>query len=87
MKSRIVKVWIDDEAVYIQTNKGDIFNERFTNYPRLCSASPSQLANFEYDNIGIHWEELDEDLSYRGFMEKDKYLNPDKMILAPLIHE
>jgi len=72
MKIRIIKVWIDKEAVYIQTDKGDIFNEQFANYPRLRTALPSQLANFEYDNIGIHWEELDEDLSYKGFMTQEK---------------
>ena len=69
MKTKIVKVWIDNNAVYIQTNTGKIFNEQFANYPRLRAALPSQRANFEYDNIGIHWEELNEDLSYSGFMK------------------
>ena len=74
MKTTIVRVWIDNEAVYIQTNKGEVFNERFEDYPRLRNASPLQLANFEYDNIGIRWEELDEDLSYKGFMRNKKHL-------------
>ena len=73
-KTEIVKIWIDSEAVYIQTNKGDVFNEQFANYPRLRTASHSQLANYEYDNIGIRWEELDEDLSYRGFMKQKNYM-------------
>ena len=72
MKTTIVKVWIDHEAVYIQTNKGEIFNERFVDYPRLRTAQPAQRANFEYDNIGIRWEELDEDLSYKGFMKNHR---------------
>ena len=72
MKTTIVKVWIDNDAVYIQTNKGKIFNERFSDYPRLLAALPTQRSNFEYDNIGIHWQELDEDLSYRGFMQREK---------------
>ena len=70
MKTRIVKVWIDNKAVYIQTSKGEIFNEWFANYPRLRTALPLQRANFEYDNIRIRWEELDEDLNYKGFMNK-----------------
>ena len=72
MKTTVVKVWIDNEAVYIQTNKGEVFNELFADYPRLSTALPSQRADFEYDNIGIHWEELDEDLSYKGFMQEEK---------------
>jgi len=71
MKTRIVKVWVDNEAVYIQTNKGAVFKERFASYPRLRTASSSQRANFEYDNIGIRWDEIDEDLSFRGFMKNE----------------
>ena len=74
MKTTIVRVWIDNKAVYIQTNKGVIYNEQFADYPRLRVATPFQLANFEHDNIGIRWNELDEDLNYRGFMREEKIL-------------
>jgi hypothetical protein len=67
---KIVRVWIDDNAVYIETDRGDIYSELFSDYPRLRNAIPSQRSNFEFDNIGIHWEELDEDLSYNGFLSK-----------------
>ncbi|MDR2586253.1 MAG: DUF2442 domain-containing protein [Prevotellaceae bacterium] len=66
----IVKVWTDDNAVYIQTDKGEIYSEQFSNYPRLRTALPSQRSNFECDNIGIRWVDIDEDLSYYGFMCK-----------------
>jgi len=72
METKIVKVWIDSEAVYIQTDKGEVFYECFADYPLLREASPSQRANFEFDNIGIRWEELDEDLSFNGFINKSQ---------------
>ena len=68
MEHNIVKVWIDDKAVYIKTDKGDVYSELFSDYPRLRYAAADMRANFEYDNIGIRWEELDEDLCYAGFM-------------------
>jgi len=74
MKTKITRVWIDNTAVYIQTNKGEIYNEQFADYPRLRIATPFQRANFEYDNIGVRWKELDEDLSYRGFKRDKKIL-------------
>jgi len=46
---KIIRVWIDDNAVYIETNKGEIYNEHFSDYPRLQNANPSQRSNFEYD--------------------------------------
>jgi len=40
-------------------------------FPRLASASPEQLDNFELlgDGEGIHWPDLDEDLSVAGFLK------------------
>jgi hypothetical protein len=75
MKTAVTKVWTDNEAIYIETDRGDVFSEKFADYPRLATARPAQLAHFECDNIGIHWEELDEDLSYRGFMTDAKRLS------------
>ncbi len=74
MKTTVTKVWTDADAVYIRTDKGEVYGERFADYPRLADADPAQLARFESDNIGIHWEDLDEDLSYRGFMTDSKRL-------------
>jgi hypothetical protein len=64
------KVWIDDTAVYIQTGDGRVFSEQFNDYPRLKYATQSQRADFTYNTIGIRWEEIDEDLSFEGFMRK-----------------
>jgi len=39
-------------------------------YPRLLHASPEQRANWELlgDGEGIHWPDLDEDLSVAGIL-------------------
>ena len=72
MKINVSKIWIDDTSVYIRTDDGRVFCEYFENYPRLRSATPEQRSNFEYNNIGIHWDELNEDFSFNGFMNKEK---------------
>jgi uncharacterized protein DUF2442 len=38
-------------------------------YPRLKSASAKQRANFEIMPMGIHWPDLDEDLSIAGMLK------------------
>ncbi|MDP3588320.1 MAG: DUF2442 domain-containing protein [Sulfuricurvum sp.] len=40
-------------------------------FPKLNHASPKQRNNYEIlgDGEGIHWEELDEDLSVKGFLQ------------------
>jgi Protein of unknown function (DUF2442) len=38
-------------------------------YPRLRSASAAQRANYEIMPMGIHWPDLDEDLSVAGMLK------------------
>lgn len=37
-------------------------------FPRLLHADPSQLAWVEISTRGLHWDELDEDLSIEGLL-------------------
>jgi Protein of unknown function (DUF2442) len=37
-------------------------------YPRLQQATAAQRANFEIMPMGIHWPEIDEDLSVAGML-------------------
>jgi hypothetical protein len=40
-------------------------------YPRLKSATAAQRANFEIMPMGIHWPDIDEDLSVVGMLKGD----------------
>jgi hypothetical protein len=68
----VTKIWSDDEMIYIQTDEGKIFAEKFENYPLLRDATPQQRADYSCNNLGIRWENLDEDFSYNGFITKEK---------------
>jgi hypothetical protein len=39
--------------------------------PRLSKATREQLNNIEVSPFGLHWLDLDEDLSIRGLLEGD----------------
>ena len=39
--------------------------------PRLAPGSPAQLRNIEISPLGLHWPDLDEDLSFRGLLRGD----------------
>jgi len=36
---------------------------------RLAHGTPQQLGNVEVSPFGLHWPDLDEDLSFRGLLE------------------
>ncbi|MEO7299559.1 MAG: DUF2442 domain-containing protein [Verrucomicrobiota bacterium] len=37
--------------------------------PRLSRATPAQLNHIELSPFGLHWPDLDEDLSFHGLLE------------------
>jgi len=39
--------------------------------PRLAAGSPAQLNHIEISPFGLHWPDLDEDLSFHGLLEGD----------------
>ena len=63
----IRKIWLTDSAIWIQTADGRKACERFADYESLRNASFAQRANYSCSPYGIHWQQLDEDLSYEGF--------------------
>ena len=67
---KVIKIWLTDSEIWIQTEDGKTASERFADYPRLKYATPEQRMNYTTDDFGIHWDGLDEDLSYEGFFQK-----------------
>lgn len=66
----IEKIWLTDSAVWIRTADGMEYSEQFADYPRLKFATAEQRNNYRVCCEGIHWDELDEDLCFEGFLHK-----------------
>ena len=67
-KDKIKNVWLTDEAICLETVDRKQAEELFSDFPRLCFATPEQRRQYTLDHFGIRWEALDEDLSYAGFL-------------------
>lgn len=70
----ITKIWLTDDAVHIRTAEGREAKELFADYARLRNASREALEDYTSDSFGIHWNQLDEDLSFESFF-KEKHDN------------
>lgn len=67
---KIAKVWVTDTEIRVRTIDGKEASEKVEDYPRLRFATPEQRQNFTLSADGIHWPELDEDLSFECFFMK-----------------
>jgi hypothetical protein len=68
--ARAIEVAIDDDSVIVTLADGRIVSVPLEWFPRLRDANPSQRANWRLigPGIGIHWEEIDEDISIRSLL-------------------
>lgn len=79
---KIDKVWLTDSAVCIRTADGREALEMFEDYPRLKYATKKQREHFEVNAFGIHWPDIDEDLSFEGFFQKKERNSLYKIFIA-----
>ncbi|WP_138485078.1 DUF2442 domain-containing protein [Dyadobacter bucti] len=68
----VKKVWFQDDKINIETVEGERRSHPVKWFPRLENATEAQRQNFELSAFGIHWPELDEDLSFEGFFTYSK---------------
>ncbi|MFO8002302.1 MAG: DUF2442 domain-containing protein [Marinilabilia sp.] len=70
---RIKNVIIDKEVdlLGVILNNGKILETKISSYPRLNNATLDELEKWELisNGIGITWENLNEDLSVKGFIQ------------------
>ncbi len=65
-----LRVWCDDDNISVELSDGRRLAVPLAFYPRLLHATPGQRARYELSGggRGIHWEEIDEDLSIAGLL-------------------
>lgn len=57
-----------NDSLWLQLSDGRTLGVPLACFPVLESATPEQRAGFEVSPRGIHWDELDEDLSLEGLL-------------------
>lgn len=65
-----VKVWFTDDFICVQLSDGREIKAPLEFYPKLKAAGQKAREKFRLIGMGtgIHWEDLDEDLSVEGIV-------------------
>ena len=61
-------VRFDDNSMWVDLADGRVIAVPLAWFPRLMRATPEQRANVELSPRGLHWDELDEDVSVEGLL-------------------
>ncbi|MBR0554670.1 DUF2442 domain-containing protein [Ciceribacter sp. L1K23] len=61
-------VRFEDATMWVSLSDGRILGVPLAWFPRLLAARPAALLKYELSSTGIHWEDLDEDISIAGLL-------------------
>lgn len=68
---RVREVFVDDRRLTVDLEDGRTISVPVDWFPRLATATPEQRANWRTSAAGhgIHWPDIDEDLSVEGLLK------------------
>ena len=61
-------VRFDDNSMWVDLADGRVIAVPLAWFPRLMHATPEQRASCELSPRGLHWDELNEDISVAGLL-------------------
>ena len=68
MNLSVNSVRFDDASMWVELSDGRTLGIPFARFPRLLHATPEQRERVKIGRMGLHWEELDEDISIAGLL-------------------
>ncbi len=61
-------VRFDENSLWVELSDGRTLGVPLAWFPRLLHATQAQRDSVELSRVGLHWEELDEDISIAGIL-------------------
>ena len=68
---KIKEIWFDADYIYGRDEKGKEYKQSLLWYPQLRQANDEERKKYTFGFSGIHWRELDEDVSFESFVYED----------------
>ena len=68
---KITKIWFDDEHLVGEDENGNVYKQSLLWYQKLKDASGDERNAYVFGFDGIHWRNLDVDVSFESFLYED----------------
>ncbi len=68
MSTSPTAVRFDEHTMWVDLSDGRTIGVPLAWFPRLLHATPTQREKVELSRLGLHWEDLDEDISVAGLL-------------------
>lgn len=81
---KIKEIWFEDDYLYGRNEDGKVYRQSLLWYPHLRKANEEERNKYRFGLDGIHWRDLDEDVSFESFGYEDA--EPSKLQRFFLTH-
>lgn len=68
---KITRIWFDQAYIYGVDESGKEYRQSLLWYPGLKNATDEERSNYRFGFRGIHWRDIDEDVSFESFTDTD----------------
>lgn len=68
---KIINIWFTDDYIYGIDETKHEYRQSLLWYPKLRTASEEERTKYTFGLDGIHWRNLDEDVSFESFEYQD----------------
>ena len=68
---KIKEIWFDADYIYGRDEEGHEYKQSLLWYPKLRQANNEERGRYSFGFDGIHWRNLDEDVSFESFVYDD----------------
>ena len=68
---KITEIWFSADYIFGRDEKGKEYSQSLLWYPKLKAASDEERGQYSFGYDGIHWRNLDEDISFESFAYED----------------
>ena len=78
MDTSATAVRFDDNSMWVELSDGRTLGVPYAWFPRLLNATSKQREAVEIGRFGLHWEDIDEDISIAGLLagRRDQTVKP-----------
>ena len=73
---KIKRLWFKDDHLYIESDEGKNYSQSLLWYHHLREATDKERLDYTVSTLGIHWRNLNEDVSFESFEYDDAEPSP-----------
>jgi hypothetical protein len=69
-----LSIRFDEHTMWVDLSDGRMLGVPLAWFPKLLKAASEQRERVELSRVGLHWEEIDEDISIAGLLAGHGYM-------------